>query len=383
MKKHRIVALMLVLLVCFVLVGPVAALDATGDLLISYQQEKEDEANEKYNVLLKKWSLNPEHYTDENCDFPDFYGGCYINENKDFVIKVTACDKEVISYFGALIDLENVSFEKVEYSLETLLEEKAALVEKIISTSAQSNAINGVGISQIENAITVEANSVSETLVKLSESDRRSFIDDLTEFENVIITYVDSATAACTDVIPGTSIGNRSVGFWATDSSGNLGIVTAPHASLSQGDTLYYYGSVFGVCQTPYFGDDLDAVFVKRTNTAMTPEVYVPGWGYEMRGSAILAVGSQIYGYGKTSGTITGTIVDPYYTSIYSGVSVSCVNTNASCQGGDSGGPVVGGTTTAYKSLLGIVISRTGAGYMNYCKAPTILSELNLRMYSE
>ena len=53
MKKHRIVALMLVLLVCFVFVGPVAALDATEDLLISYQQEKEDEANEKYNVLLK------------------------------------------------------------------------------------------------------------------------------------------------------------------------------------------------------------------------------------------------------------------------------------------------------------------------------------------
>ena len=44
-------------------------------------QNKENIACGKYNLLLKKWAYDPNYIDDVNADFPEFYGGAYINED--------------------------------------------------------------------------------------------------------------------------------------------------------------------------------------------------------------------------------------------------------------------------------------------------------------
>lgn len=352
---------------------------ASAEVVLSPQQEKENVANEKYNILLQTWSTDPNNYNDENCVFPSFYGGSYIDENKNFVILVTTYDEATIAYFAALFDLTDVRFEEVEFSLNEVLAAKEQAVDTVLSDSELYSDIIGLGVSQQENSVTVEVYAPDNDVAALSENN--TSLNTLIDFPNVIITYSDTQAEACATVSPGTGISNRSVGFWATDASGNLGIVTAPHASISAGATLTYNGSTFGTAQTPYFSGSVDAVFVKRTNSNMSPTRVVPDWGCTISGSASLSVGTSIYARGKTSGAIAGTIVDNYYTSVYSGVSISCVNTNASAAAGDSGGPVVGGGSSSSRYLLGIVISTTGSGKMNYCKSTNLLSKLNVKIY--
>ena len=76
----------------------------------------ENSCNDKYNKLLEYWAYDPAIIDDTNANFPSFYGGIYINEQKSLVIQVTCLNDAVKAYFGNIIDLSNVVFEEVKYS---------------------------------------------------------------------------------------------------------------------------------------------------------------------------------------------------------------------------------------------------------------------------
>ena len=67
-------------------------------------------SSDKYNHLLQVWSKDPNYPSDTDANFPDFYGGAYVDDNKELVILVTILNDETIDYFGNLIDLEHVRF---------------------------------------------------------------------------------------------------------------------------------------------------------------------------------------------------------------------------------------------------------------------------------
>lgn len=215
-------------------------------------------------------------------------------------------------------------------------------------------------------------------------------LSELSDFDNIkIITGVGHITPAAT-VQPGSIISNRSVGFWAKDSSGNIGIVTAPHDSISKGDTIKINGTTFGTASTPYWGDTVDAVFIKRTNSSFTVSRAVTGANFSLVDDSciMLSVGSSTYSSGKSSGYKTGSVLDNNYSDTFSSTSgssvklKSCVVTSAPCQGGDSGGVVAGGGgTISGRYVAGIIAAHTASGEQVYTKMVNIKSKLGVTVY--
>lgn len=145
----------------------------------------------------------------------------------------------------------------------------------------------------------------------------------------------------------------RSLGFWCYNSSGVLGFVTAPHASIIIGQPIYYNGTLAGTAQTPYFAGSVDAVFIKRTNQDVLATRYVANSGFSLASSLYISlpVNSQTYSSGISSGYQSGVVQDVYLTTA-DGIT-NCVLSTATCAQGDSGGPVAGGATQVLGICLG------------------------------
>ncbi len=394
MKKILSILLAMTMLIalCFIPNTTVFAIESdsktTTDLvaLSDELQTLENEANGKYNKLLETWAYNPQFIDDVNANFPMFYGGAYINGEKKLVIQVTSLDESVIEYFENIIDLTNVVFEEVRYSYDELKQAHAEIVKKMEATSTDSliSKIAGVGISFPDNAVNLYL-VTSESVAK-SDSVSREIQNKISTFDNIKIIATPTKDTPSAAVEPGTEIKNsgysRSIGFWAVDEDGNLGIVTAPHSSISEGTTMSIGTRTFGTATTPYYSENVDAVFVERTNTYFSATRFVSGWDFNLTssGNTILAVGSTTYSKGISSGCQTGEIIDNNYTTSY-GIS-NCVLTSATCDSGDSGGIVAGSGTSSSRYVAGIITGEQGGtSYVIYVKVVNILSTLGVSVY--
>lgn len=345
-------------------------------------QVLENEANQKYNQLLLEWAYDPNYLDDLNADFPSFYGGAYINSQKCLVLQVTVFDDEVKNYFNGIIDLSNVCFEKVKYSYSDLKKAHSEIASKMSDSSDDSfiAKIAGVGFSIPDNSVSLYLIG-SKTIEKTLEIQKEIF-EKLTSFDHIRIKTVSAKDVPTATVQPGTKISYsnsyRSVGFWAKDSNDDLGVVTAPHSSLSSGTTMTIGSSTFGVAGTPYYSGNVDAVFVKRTNSSFSPSRYISGGSFSLGAGS--SVGSTVYSKGVTSGYQSGQIVDNNYTTSY-GIS-SCILADSTSAGGDSGGVVAAGGTSNLRYLAGIITGHQGGtNYLICVKALYILSTLNLTVY--
>lgn len=113
---------------------------------------------EKYNHLLDVWREDGAYSPTQDITYPSFYGGCYEDDNKDFVIMVTSLDQEVINYFEDLIDLDHVRFSLAENSYQELLDGKAVINQLLHSVAfgeTIGNLFTGTGISEKENAVNI------------------------------------------------------------------------------------------------------------------------------------------------------------------------------------------------------------------------------------
>lgn len=385
-------AIAMLIMTCFVLnVTAVASEDdskiTTVPIALPAElQALENQANEKYNKLLQVWAYAPELIDDANANFPSFYGGAYINAEKKLVIQVTSLDESVIEYFENIIGLTNVIFDEVKYSYAELKQAHADIVNKMDATSTDPIIANiaGVGISYKDNAVALYL-ITSDSDAK-SSSIKNEVQEKVSTFDSIKIIAASAKDTPTAVVEPGTTIKNgaysRSVGFWAEDEDGNLGIVTAPHSSISEGDTISIGTRTFGVAATPYFSGSVDAVFIEKTNTYFTATRYVSGWDFSLVSNAYtsLAVGSTTYSKGKSSGCQTGEVIDTNYTTSY-GIS-NCVVTSAPCASGDSGGIVAGSGTSSSRYVAGIVTGKQGTtDYVIYVKAGNIISTLGISVY--
>lgn len=401
MKKKIVFLSLMVLCVCLFSIFTTFAANETKD--INEEKEtvveiskvitdelllKENVANDKYNTLLKNWAYDPNLIDDVNAEFPEFYGGAYINDNKELVIQVTTLNDDVRTYFSNMIDLTDTVFEEVKYSYDELKAEKDKLVEKMRSGKNERTTpfeyISGVGISFPENSISLYVTK-PQSVKSSADINCESVKQSISSFENIDIIFTSEEDTTVGDVRPGSGISwltqSRSAGFWAKKANGDIGIITAPHGSITSGTTVKYGAANFGVAQTPY--SSVDAVFIKRTNSNMTPSRKPAGWTFELVSNqyAVLAVGSTSYSSGATSGADWGTVKDINYTTSYG--LTNTVRTTSACDSGDSGGIVAGGgSSVGSQYAVGIINGKQGGtGYLIYVKASYILQTLNVSVY--
>lgn len=386
--KKKVLCLMLVLVLCISMSPTVSAATDSEPSTVSATsttteiQERENAANSKYHQLLKHWAKDPNIIDDVDANFPAFYGGAYIDDEKHLVIQVTILNKEIKDYFAQIIDLTDVGFNEVKYSYERLMLEQNVIVEKMFADSKDEKiaSISGVGISIPENAVTLYVVATGE------KTDAELFCQSVREsassFSSIKTIITDEKDSPCAAVRPGSEIKNRSVGFWAYDDNDVKGVITAPHSTIQHGDPIFIGSDRFGTARTPYFSGSLDAVFIERTNTDFTPSRYVPGGAFDLYSGlyAFLVVGSTTYSRGITSGYQVGEVIDINYTTVY-GIR-NCVITDAPCDLGDSGGIVAGSGDSSDRYVAGIITGRQGGtSYIMYIKAGSIISDLDVTIW--
>jgi hypothetical protein len=339
-------------------------------------QAKEDISIKKYNTLMEEWSKGIGYLSDTEGVFPDFFCGSYIDEQKNLVIQTNRMDDEVLSYFRSRIELEDVAFELADNTYRSLLDEHDRIAE-IINDYQRDEFINqivAVGLSIKDNSVKIYLSCEIDENIRLEIFNRVSTYNSIVFEDNC---GEDVFTSSY--VYPGMKISTRSAGYWATDSSGNLGVVTAGHY-LTVGDTISVGGVTFGSVTSKVYGSGADGAFVKRTNTNYLPSRYVMNWGFQLQSGSVivLPVGSTIYARGYASGIICGSVTDNDYTN-HAGLQ-HCVKTDVASTGGDSGGTVAGGGTTSLRQLAG-VMSCLNDGCMVYSKATNINYQLAVSVY--
>ena len=193
--------------------------------------EKEDAAGKKYNALLDKWAEDPRYPSDTHANFPPFYGGAYINNDKDLVIQTTELSEDILVYFAAVIDLQDVRFEKVEYSFAQLLEEKeqiAAQMKDFAGGTAIAR-LTGVGISVVRNSVCLH-------LVLAENADKAAVWAEvrstISAFPNLVLVSEDGEDSVCTSIstVVGSTTYSRGMASY-----GQVGTVTDISYTTSYG----------------------------------------------------------------------------------------------------------------------------------------------------
>lgn len=399
---------------------------------ISVDESKyiEESTSDKYNHLLREWSNNSDFPNDSNIEYPSFYGGSSIDPNNDMVIYVTSLDRNITGYFEDIINLDDVRFSKVTHSFQELRNTQEALNNYIQNCEDEKirSSITGTGISFENNAVNVYISSSASKdlpdvlLKKLSSKndscnlnfitfdlnfggnttpDISSDLSDVPSSQSVdgIIVQPGSPIAPRTSSTP-PSRPTLNAGFWAKNSNGDLGIVTAGHGNIYNAQPVYAYSEdwskkvYFGKLKQYMFSGNVDAAFVRRDDYRFNPITYVDGWDFDLKSQTKnMQQGETVFKRAVETGVTMGTVLDtqfnPYAHSagdvkITRAVLVDCV-----AAPGDSGGIVAGGGTISSRYVAGIL---SGGGTLNpgtenetsamyYSEASYILDALDLTLY--
>lgn len=362
-----------------------------------YLLEKEDEACEKYISLLEEWSSDGT-VNETTALYPSFYGGVYIDDAKNLVIQVTDVTDEIIAYFGDIIDLDNVIFNEVDYSYSTLQDQYNIILNDVILPKTIPS-VNGISIVAKDNSVNIYVSEDNSTSIMPYSTES---IDDFIMIDNVNIIN-DSVISSCSSVEPGSklnmanSTSYRSVGFWAIDSNGNYGIITAPHGTLSVGQQMTINGSTFGTTTKKVFSGTVDVAFVQRTNSSFTPTRSITGVSYSINGyTTATPEGATVITVGATTGVQIGTVLSSSTSATYHDQTITdLLLTSTQVAGGDSGGIVLKLSSDSKLYISGIMVAKrrtisssddpdAGAndpGQCIACKFTNIQNALGISMY--
>lgn len=179
------------------------------------------DALEKYNALLTEWAYDKNMVDDVHADFPDYYGGAYL-DGEQLVIQVTELSDAVKEELAGIISLENVAFEEVTYAYTELVAANDALVEALQDAEMRDalSAVAEMGVDIKDNSVYVgiAAAENSEAALRVIETCK-----EITDFENIKYRYdssrvepaaeTDVASVSGDDAATGAKKGIRVIGY--------------------------------------------------------------------------------------------------------------------------------------------------------------------------
>ena len=238
-----------------ILVLTVAVVFTTA--FVSDYTGKENRSIQAYHALMQSFCQSRavpfSEETLEELDYPDYYGGAYINEEGKLTIKVreNAAEGSNTDHFAAVINENDVQYESAEYSYEELLAEYNKVSDYMVDGNRNESSwqnISVVAIDERENRVVVTMQDIREAAIILFKQEVSS--SPLINFKEAKVTAKREASKNLDLGSP--VIGNPgrlgSIGFRCKkrDSNGNYtikGFVTAGHAAKT-GEDVYIPGTI-------------------------------------------------------------------------------------------------------------------------------------------
>ena len=189
----------------------------------------QEQAYADYLELLKSLNVSTTRSISAT-DFPEYYGGCYVNDEGKLVVLVKEGESEPIRQLSQATRSSSMIYETCQYSFNELQQ----VVEEIRQKALAGNEflfknVSLYGISEKDNIVEVgllynTPSVVQEFKNKISDSPKIKFINS---GKLVLNSGIDCASEIKTH--RNGSVHNASVGYRAKDKNGNIGIVTAGH----------------------------------------------------------------------------------------------------------------------------------------------------------
>ena len=328
-------------------------------------------------------------------DFPEYYGGAYINTDGDLVVIVSLeiQGNDYVSeewYLDLLGRIGETGFivRSATYSFGDLLDTATAIVFGDLNDVIVNYSYAGIAIDEYNNCVDVYLTNqeyVSEVEQLLLEMPCRV----------VVVDGVDCPTIGlyCGEGVVNSN-GSFSVAFRARKTVGGStyhGYLTCGHA-FSGYSNVYVDPSQSGLSSNVLVGSVLateqqysgstDAAFIRtNNNTTLYNTVFLATTTITTPVTA-LAQGDAVYMRGRTSGVSYGVVSNTSGTANYPGVTLTdVVIASYQCANGDSGGAVYTEPNAGYAHPVGIQSGVKPNGNSIYVKLSHVISALGVTLY--
>lgn len=303
-------------------------------------------------------------------EYPENYGGCYIDEEGELHVYITTDFVQTQSDFKTVIGTDGVKYEKCLYSRNELMNLKRQISEYILQNqdAAISKNINHVAYSAKRNRVIVGLRDYSDANVNAF----KSLIVNSPAIEFVQANTVEveqSNDIASGQEIVGTYVStiernSGSVGYKAYYGS-SLGFVTACHV-VETDDAVSLptdWSTNIAVSEIAMHYGTVDASFCKMASGwNMLLNVYGETFNPIAPFEGVTVEGAYVKKYGY-NGYTDGWVVDESYDANISGVyMMDLAKATYASAGGDSGGLILSGDN-GY--VMGI--HQSGGNLANYC----------------
>ena len=239
----------------------------------------QEQAYADYLELLKSLNVSTTRSISAT-DFPEYYGGCYVNDEGKLVVLVKEGESEPIRQLSQATRSSSMIYETSQYSFNELQQ----VVEEIRQKALAGNEflfknVSLYGISEKDNIVEVgllynTPSVVQEFKNKISDSPKIKFINS---GKLVLNSGIDCANEIKTH--RNGLVHNASVGYRAKDKNGNIGIVTAGHF-IKINETFNNANDVaIGKCLYSKEENYIDAAFCSITSKDYAPTnriLYMP-----------------------------------------------------------------------------------------------------------
>ena len=353
----------------------------------------QEQAYADYLELLKSLNVSTTRSISAT-DFPEYYGGCYVNDEGKLVVLVKEGESEPIRQLSQATRSSSMIYETCQYSFNELQQ----VVEEIRQKALAGNEflfknVSLYGISEKDNIVEVgllynTPSVVQEFKNKISDSPKIKFINS---GKLVLNSGIDCASEIKTH--RNGSVHNASVGYRAKDKNGNIGIVTAGHF-IKINETLNNANDVaIGKCLYSKEENYIDAAFCSITSKDYAPTnriLYMPNIDKDTLSTTLAQppAGSYVNMVGKSSGRSSGTIYNAGYDVMNESqktILKDVILARYTSTSGDSGGIVYALTkSTNTRYTVGITLGRievNGTIYGGCIKAYMINQTFGLTRY--
>lgn len=328
---------------------------------VSKNENSQDAAYSAYLNLSENLNIRMDSVSS---NYPDTFGGCYIDGNKLVILLTELTPQEKQYYISACENSSDVVFEQVNYSYEYLLD----LEEEIVSRVEKNANVYEHYISVATNTVNIGVDDISEDVSWKSR----------TATPLPILFYEVSSLPETAAMQGGEEITNGSDSFsicFFGKYNSKDSLITCGHTN-TVGKSIYYNNTVIGnvIKQNLKLYTDVDGIpasygdfsIVDISNSSINGSGYVktPNGSISATGTANLVVGLTVKMYGKTSSCVNGTIKNTSVTATfyepgtyeqYKVKGLTTVEGATTVASGDSGGCVIYTTSTGVNRIAGCI----------------------------
>lgn len=353
---------------------------------IEKNRKKQQKACLAYEDLTKSFQKKMKKSADE---YPDYYGGAYINDNDILTINVTTDSTDIKEELQEVTQDQEVGFKKVKYEYSQLLDLYNMLGNKI-TDSQIADQVTGFYVDEVNNRIMVAMKDLS-FVARFKEEISDSLMIAFEQGEEIDIN-------ATTKFKPGAQLVDDTAGFGyssgyrcrkiTSDGNYTIGVISAAHGNALKNKISAASGLSFGVVFTRKYSGNVDASYMRCLNSHYDLSNVIKYSGSSLAAGKYfktVPVGTTVYKTGDTTHLTSGKVLSNNSSCTYDNKNfVDYICSSYKCADGDSGGLVYADSSGKYQIVGSHVASSYSAstGYRSYAvKVTNVISALGVTPY--